>query len=105
MLDNSFESETILTGKSLIDLKNCFATFTINQMRIVRVSGFFEEKDWCKLNHFGYVLKGEMKINLNGNMKSFTKGDRFLLNEGERSKHRLIVVQGEYVELLIFEID
>ncbi len=103
MPTNYIESETILLEKTQADLKEKLLGFDFNKIRLVRVSGAFEEKDWCSKNHFVYVLKGQIKINFDGHIKSFAKESSFSITEGKKSKHKLMVEKNEYVELLVFE--
>lgn len=103
MASNSIKSETILLEKSQAELKEKLIGFDFNKIRLVRVSGAFEENDWCFKNHFVYVLKGQIKINFDGHIKSFAKGNSLSITEGEKSKHKLLVDKEEHVELLVFE--
>jgi|GEM_PF-5628651 hypothetical protein len=97
------ESETILLEQSKPRLKDALLGFDFNKIRIVRVKGSFEEKDWCSKNHFVYVVKGQIKIKFDSHIKSFTEGNSFSITKGEFSKHKLMIADKVNVELLVFE--
>lgn len=73
------------------------------RLRLLRFYDSFIEKDWCVAGHIGYVLEGEMKIDFNGTIKNFKKGDGLWINEGDSSKHKVIIEKGKQVELILFE--
>ena len=73
------------------------------RLRLLRFNEDFTEKDWCLKGHIGYVLDGEMGIDFNGAIKKYKKGDGLWINQGERSKHKVIIEQGQHVELILFE--
>ncbi|MCP4438118.1 MAG: hypothetical protein GY810_04170 [Aureispira sp.] len=74
-----------------------------NKMRIVRFQDDFVEAEWCLKGHAGFVLNGEMKIDFNGTIQTYKKGDGLWIEEGESSKHKVLIEKGEEVELLLFE--
>lgn len=59
-----------------------------HRIRLVEFSQEFVEPDWCTRGHFGYVIEGEMVINLNGELRTFTKGDGIFLPPGELHRHK-----------------
>lgn len=75
----------------------------VNRMRILRFSDDFVEEEWCTKGHIGYVLEGEMRIDYNGEIKSYSKGDGLWITQGEHSKHKVIMEKGKHVELVLFE--
>lgn len=48
--------------------------------RLVHFEHGFIEKEWCKKEHMGYVLSGEMKIDFNGHIVEYSKGDGLFIN-------------------------
>lgn len=73
------------------------------RIRLIKFKYGFIEKEWCKSGHLGYVLAGEMKINFDGEIKFFKKGDGLWIEKGEQSKHKVIIEKGKFVELVLFE--
>jgi len=75
------------------------------RMRLLRFYDNFIEKDWCINGHIGFVLKGEMKINFNGIIKSYRQGDGLWIEKGEKSKHKVIIEKGKQIELILIETE
>ena len=73
------------------------------KLRLLRFSDSFVENEWCNKGHVGFVLKGEMKVDFNGNMKSYREGDGLWIDEGEKSKHKVVMERGKQIELILFE--
>ena len=72
-------------------------------IRLVRFDDTFKELDWCTKGHIGYVLDGEMNLELENETLYFQKGDGLWINELDENKHKTIVSKGKFVELLLFE--
>lgn len=75
------------------------------KIRLVRFYDNFMEKEWCTNGHIGFVLRGEMKINFDGTIKSYKQGDGLWIEAGEKSKHKVLMDKGKQVELVLFEED
>ena len=73
------------------------------KLRLLVFRESFIEKEWCLKGHVGYVIEGEMKINFDGNIQSYRKGDGIWIDEGERSKHKVIIEKGKQIMLILFE--
>ena len=73
------------------------------RLRLLRFQDSFIEKEWCFDGHIGFVLQGEMKIDFNGTIKNYKKGDGLWINGGESSKHKVIIEKGKQIELILFE--
>ena len=58
------------------------------RIRIVEFGEEFVETDWCTNGHLGYVLEGELEINLSGQITAFRKGDGIFLPPGQLHKHK-----------------
>lgn len=79
--------------------------FTIGKrrLRLVRFRDTFLEEEWCLKGHVGFVVEGEMKIDFNGVIQEFKKGDGLWIEEGGASRHKVIMEKGKEVELILFE--
>ena len=64
------------------------------KLRLVEFTPEFVETDWCRKCHLGYVLEGEVEIDLNGTVTRFRAGDGVFIPGGEESKHMLKVSSG-----------
>ncbi len=73
------------------------------QLRLLRFSDGFFEANWCTKDHVGFVLEGEMKINFNGQIKHYKKGDGLWIEAGETSRHKVIMEKEGSVQLILFE--
>ncbi len=58
-----------------------------NQVRIVEFTKEFVEPDWCKKDHVGYILEGQLEINYNGKKIVYNPGNALSIPEGEDHKH------------------
>ena len=75
------------------------------RLRLLQFNEDFIENDWCLKKHIGYVLNGEMKIDFDGTIKHYKKGDGLWIPEGIDSKHKVLIEKGKHVELILFEPD
>lgn len=57
------------------------------RFRLVEFSDGFEEPDWCHKQHAGYVLEGEMTVNVDGTNVTFKTGDAVFLPKGVPHRH------------------
>jgi quercetin dioxygenase-like cupin family protein len=66
----------------------------------------FETSDgpehWCEVGHIGYVLKGSLRIDINGSVITFKTGDGLFIPSGADSKHRAVWIDGG-TQLLMVE--
>ena len=74
-----------------------------SRLRLIQFDDTFVEEDWCSKGHVGYVVEGEMTINVNGAMNTYKKGDGLWLEQGESNQHKVIIEKGKRVELILFE--
>jgi quercetin dioxygenase-like cupin family protein len=58
------------------------------QLRLVEWDRAMVHADWCFKGHIGFVLDGEVEIDIAGKVFSYAKGDVILLPEGEEHRHR-----------------
>ena len=73
-------------------------------LRIVEFSEGLIEPDWCIHGHAGTVLDGGFRLDFNGKIEQYSKGDFIFIPGGEADKHKAILGGGEKVTLLLFEI-
>jgi len=73
------------------------------RLRLLKFSDDFIENDWCLSAHVGFVLDGEMKIDFNGDINFYKKGDGLWINKGDKSKHKVIIEKGKQIKLILFE--
>lgn len=62
-----------------------------NRFRIVEFSQDFVEPDWCLKGHDGYILSGEIIVNIDGELTSFGQGQAIHLPAGLRHRHHATV--------------
>ena len=72
-------------------------------IRIVEFSDNFEEEDWCKKGHVGYVLEGSMKIAFKDQTLTYKKGDGIYIDASGADAHKAILEEGQRVKLVLFE--
>jgi hypothetical protein len=60
-------------------------------VRLLQLSPGFEETQWCRRQHFGFVLAGSLKIQFADHHVTYQQGDGIAIGGGDSSKHRAIV--------------
>ncbi len=75
------------------------------RMRLVEFSEGFEEGDWCRAGHAGYVLEGTFTNDYHGTLERYKAGDSFFIPAGEYDRHKVIMGKGERVLVLLFEVN
>lgn len=73
------------------------------KIRLVEFSEGLKEPDWCKNGHSGYVVDGECKIDFNGKIECFNKGDILHIPTSEEDKHMVMMDKGGWVQMILFE--
>jgi quercetin dioxygenase-like cupin family protein len=58
------------------------------KLRLMEFSKEFVERDWCMKGHIGYILEGQMEIDLNREVIVFGPGDGVFIPVGEEHKHK-----------------
>lgn len=71
------------------------------KLRLLEFSKGFIEPDWCLKGHVGYVLEGEMDLDINGQVIHYSKGDGIFIPEGGEVKHKALV--DKYIKLILVE--
>lgn len=71
-------------------------------LRLVEFSQEFREPDWCRKGHLGYVLEGEMEIDLAGTKVSYGPGDGICIPPGEAHRHKATVLS-QTVRLILVD--
>jgi quercetin dioxygenase-like cupin family protein len=72
------------------------------QVRLVEFEASDGTEHWCATGHIGYVLKGGLRINFNGEVVSFKAGDGLFIPAGAESKHRAVSISSG-TQLLMVE--
>lgn len=57
------------------------------RFRLVEFSEAFRELDWCFQGHVGYVVAGEIVVNVDGELVTYREGDVIDLPAGTRHRH------------------
>ena len=57
------------------------------QIRLVEFTGEFAEPDWCRKGHVGYVLEGQLELDIAGQVAVFGPGDGIFIPTGQQHKH------------------
>ncbi len=55
--------------------------------RLVEFSAPFTEQEWCTKQHAGFVLQGEIVVNVDGQLVTYRQGDVIALPSGVRHRH------------------
>jgi quercetin dioxygenase-like cupin family protein len=58
------------------------------QLRLVEWDRAMIHANWCLKGHIGYVLEGEVELDIAGKVFKYGVGDVFVVPEGEEHKHR-----------------
>ena len=72
------------------------------QLRLVEFGRDLVHPDWCITGHLGYVLEGEMEVEIDGGSLIFHAGDGIHFPPGEADRHRPIA-RSEIVRLVFVE--
>lgn len=59
------------------------------KLRLVEFTRGFQEPDWCRRGHIGYVLEGEGELHFSKHTVELKAGDGLFIPPGEEHKHRL----------------
>lgn len=71
------------------------------QIRLVEFDKSFVEQEWCLIGHIGFVIKGEIEIDFNGNSIYYEAGNAIFILPGEEHKHKLKVVSDRAILFLV----
>lgn len=72
------------------------------QIRLVDFGTSDGPEHWCGVGHIGYVLKGSLRIDFNGNVISFKAGDGLFIPAGDIHRHRAVWIE-DGTQLLMIE--
>jgi hypothetical protein len=70
-------------------------------LRLLELRRGFEESEWCRRSHAGYVVEGELQIQFDGSFTRLCAGDAIDLEGGEEGRHRASVVLGPVLLFLV----
>jgi hypothetical protein len=62
-----------------------FPVFTV---RLLELSPGFEETQWCRRQHLGFVLQGSLEIEFVNRSVAYQQGDGLVIPGGESGRHR-----------------
>ena len=72
------------------------------QLRLVEFTTTEGDPHWCEQGHIGYVLRGGLDIDVNGQVVSLVAGNGLFIPTGQASAHRGVrIAQG--TQLLMVE--
>jgi quercetin dioxygenase-like cupin family protein len=72
------------------------------RVRLVEFGTEFVEPDWCLKGHVGYVLEGNLELELEDRAERFGPGDGFVIRPGGVDKHKARAV-GSTARMLLIE--
>jgi mannose-6-phosphate isomerase-like protein (cupin superfamily) len=58
------------------------------QMRLVEFTSEFAEPHWCEKGHVGFVLRGELEIDFDGQIVRYGQGSGIFIPMGASTKHK-----------------
>ncbi|MDP1611152.1 MAG: hypothetical protein Q8M11_08830 [Sulfuritalea sp.] len=58
------------------------------QMRLLEFTSEFVEPHWCEKGHIGFVLNGELEIDFDGQIVSYSPGAGIFIPTGALTKHK-----------------
>ena len=58
------------------------------QMRLIEFTSEFVEPHWCEKGHIGFVLNGELEIDFDGQIISYSSGAGIFIPTGALTKHK-----------------
>ena len=61
---------------------------SFNTVRLLHLAPGFEEVEWCRRQHIGFVLEGSFEIQFTNRIVRYQQGDGIAIPAGEGSKHR-----------------
>ena len=65
------------------------------RIRLIEFSEDFEEADWCRTGHVGFVIDGTLEIDFGSHIVTLSAGDGLFIPPGECSKHKACVRHGK----------
>jgi quercetin dioxygenase-like cupin family protein len=74
------------------------------KLRLVEFGKEFVEPDWCTNGHIGYILEGQMEIDLDGVKELFGPGDGVFIPAGRQHKHKGRVLTDKVKAILVEDV-
>ena len=74
------------------------------KLRLVEFRSGFQEPDWCRKGHIGYVLEGESELRFVAQTIPLKAGDGIFIPAGEEHKHLLHVPGGDFRVVLVEDL-
>ena len=72
------------------------------RLRLAEFTEEFVEQDWCTKGHIGYILKGQMEIDFDGNVIVVGAGDGLFIPAGREHNHKARVLT-DTVQMVLVE--
>lgn len=88
MIEYLINFESLPWHSSVPGMRSKFYTNDDVKLRLVEFSEEFVETEWCQKGHIGYVLEGEMVLDICGELKHFKTGNGIFIPEGKSHKHK-----------------
>lgn len=74
------------------------------KLRLAEFTKEFVEADWCTKGHIGYILEGQMEIDIDGNIIPFGSGDGLFIPVGKKHKHKAKVLTDTLKIILVEDV-
>jgi quercetin dioxygenase-like cupin family protein len=75
------------------------------QVRLLELTPEFVETEWCKKEHAGFVVEGELEIDFSGHVVHFPQGSALLIPSGATHAHKARAVTSKALLFLVEEVD
>lgn len=98
-----YSFDSIPWEETSIGAKQKVQTVDNQKIRLLYLEYGFAEKKSCTKSHKAYVLKGELQIDFDGDLQYFKEGDGFIIPAGEEHKHKVLINEGQFAEILVLE--
>jgi mannose-6-phosphate isomerase-like protein (cupin superfamily) len=74
------------------------------KLRLAEFTKEFVEADWCRKEHIGYILDGQVEIDFDGKVIMFGPGDGLFIPAGEKHKHKAKVLTDVLKVILVEDV-
>jgi quercetin dioxygenase-like cupin family protein len=74
------------------------------QIRVLEFTSEFVEPEWCKKEHIGFVIKGELEIDFHGRIVKYPEGSGLFIPAGLASAHKARSVTPTVLLFLVEDI-
>jgi hypothetical protein len=74
------------------------------QLRLLEFTSDFVDPSWCEKGHIGYVVRGELEIDFQGNVVRYPEGSGIVISSGSSSGHKARPVTPTVLLFLVEDI-